>query len=377
MVSRASARRRRALGALLVWLLALLVAPRTVASPRVVAPPIAAPGRAPARSLPAPVVGAPPRSPKDKPALRERAAPAPAPRPHVRDWSTAPAVVEHIPAGEVFAVSDLHGHYDLGVKLLRGNGLIDGDPAHPEAMRWTGGNATLVVVGDFVNKGPDSVKLLDVLRAVQKSATKSGGKVIVTLGNHEADFLHRPTSKRAMRDGADGRYGVGHDLALRGLSPEEVALGLDEGGRGAWLRELPFAAKVGDSFFVHAGDTGGQSREELELHIHDHVEGGGFGHDAIQGEDASLIGADDWQRTAQTAAANAGRLGVKRIIMGHAPHALSAHGDIGRTQDGALVKIDTGMGNDEAPALLLKIGKGGRLTRLDDQGRPGELVSFP
>src|SRR5262245_13373628 len=58
----------------------------------------------------------------------------------------------------VVAIGDVHGAYDPFVALLRATGLTDG------RGRWTGGRAILVQTGDVVDRGPDSRRVLDLLR---------------------------------------------------------------------------------------------------------------------------------------------------------------------------------------------------------------------
>lgn len=285
-----------------------------------------------------------------------------------RDWVRAPAIVEHVAAGEVFAVSDLHGRYEESFRLFTGNRLMTGSVEHPASVEWIGGNATVVVVGDVINKGGGSLRIVDMLRALQKSADARGGKVIVTMGNHEAYFLHEPTSPRSMRDDATA-IGLGAELHRIGGSPVLVALGADDEGRGAWLRALPFAAKVNDYFFVHSGATRGLDAEGLTAAIRRSVARGGFGHEGLVGEQAgSLLGASDWKITAAEARKNAEALGVKHIVMGHDPTALGAQGTIAGTNDGALIKLDTGLGNGEGAARMLRIGKRGGTATVDEAG---------
>ena len=286
-----------------------------------------------------------------------------------RDWVKAPAIVEHTAPGEILAVSDLHGHYEEAFKLFAGNGVIRGKQTDPGHVEWTGGNATLVVVGDSINKGPGSVHIIDMLRQLQTEAPKFGGKVIVTLGNHEADFIHDPLSERSLRDGTGGKTGLGHEIVLHGEKPETVASGADAEGRGQWIRSLPFAAKVNDYFFVHSGNTDGMTKAGLTATIQNAVKKGGFGHDNILGsENNSVLGADDWKVTAADAARNAEKLGVKHIVMGHIPDALDSRGTIARTKDGALIKLDTGLGNDVGEARMLRVGVKGGVKQLDDDG---------
>ena len=297
-----------------------------------------------------------------------------------RRWDTHPAMVEHRPKGTVYAVSDIHGRYDSAFKLLSGNRLMKGDPARPKDVVWTGGKSTLVVVGDSINKGNGSVHTIDMLRSLQASAEKRGGKVIVLFGNHEASFIHEPLSARSMRDGSEaarGHIGFGHDLQRRGISPQEVAHGTDAEGRGAWLRSLPFGAVVGNTFFSHSGSTNGMTRQDFERHVRAEVSRNGYGHENVVGSDATVLGADSWKDTAARARQNAGKLAVKRIVMGHIPDALEASGGIARTKNGRLVKIDTGLGNEQGDARLLRISRSGRsLRQLDAQGESSKVPRY-
>jgi hypothetical protein len=79
----------------------------------------------------------------------------------------------------VVAVGDVHGAYDRFVEILRASDLVDAQ------LRWTGGRTHLVQLGDVVDRGPDSVKALDLLQQLEKSAAKAGGAVHALLGNHE------------------------------------------------------------------------------------------------------------------------------------------------------------------------------------------------
>ena len=90
-----------------------------------------------------------------------------------------PATAQPVPA-RIVAVGDLHGDYDAWAAIARAAGLIDG------SGRWTGGATTLVQTGDIVDRGPDSLKIIDQLIRLQREAPGSGGRVVVLTGNHEA-----------------------------------------------------------------------------------------------------------------------------------------------------------------------------------------------
>jgi len=67
----------------------------------------------------------------------------------------------------VYCISDIHGEYDLFLKLLKKINFNEDD--------------TLLVLGDMIDKGPNSIKLLKYLF--------SKNNVICLMGNHEYDFI--------------------------------------------------------------------------------------------------------------------------------------------------------------------------------------------
>src|SRR5262249_25877859 len=79
----------------------------------------------------------------------------------------------------VVAVGDVHGAHDRFVEILRTAGVLD------DRSRWIGGRTHLVQLGDVVDRGPDSLKTLELLDGLQREAQRAGGAVHALLGNHE------------------------------------------------------------------------------------------------------------------------------------------------------------------------------------------------
>ncbi|HET9272477.1 MAG TPA: metallophosphoesterase, partial [Vicinamibacterales bacterium] len=79
----------------------------------------------------------------------------------------------------VVAIGDVHGAFDNFVAILREAGLIGGN------RRWSGGKAVLVQTGDVLDRGPDSKRVLDLLRNLEGDAARAGGQVHALVGNHE------------------------------------------------------------------------------------------------------------------------------------------------------------------------------------------------
>ncbi len=139
-------------------------------------------------------------------------------------------------------VGDVHGHRDRLLRLLAGRDLVDA------AGAWAGGTAELWFLGDLVDRGPDGVGVIELVRRLQAEAAADGGRVESVLGNHELLLLAVHLMADGGGDGPGGRFkadwlangGRLQDLAR--LTPEIVA----------WLRERPAMALVDGDLLVHA-----------------------------------------------------------------------------------------------------------------------------
>jgi hypothetical protein len=259
-------------------------------------------------------------------------------RPWNRDVAAAPIVVTADAPATLYAVSDVHGGYDRLVALLARHGVIATAPATPQSASWSAGAALLMVVGDVLDKGPQPVEILDLLRALEPQARAAGGQVIVTLGNHEAEWLAAPDNDKASKsDGIDA------ELRAMGLDPTTVASPDDP--RGRWLGDRPFAARVGAWFFVHAGNTGGASIDALSTSIARVLPSNGFADASVIG-DGSILEARDWWSDSSVVASDLAALGAKHFVVGHDPHALGPDGAIAVGQAGAIFRVDCGMSPD-------------------------------
>ena len=294
-----------------------------------------------------------------------------------RDWASAPAIVEIDDASDVYALSDVHGHYDAFLEVLAKNKLIDKPEKDPSNVKWTGGKAVLVIAGDVIDKGGESLKVIDLLRTLETSAKKSGGRVITTLGNHEVEFIVDPKNDKATAKGQD-QEGITRELEDADIDPKDFAKGKDKEGRGRWMRDLPFGVRVGDWFFAHGGNTDKRSLKDLRKKLEDSLDKNGWEDDDISG-DGSLLQDQKWYGDPDDD--NAGddevdALGVKHIAFGHDPGAFGSRGTMVGSKNKKLVKLDTAMGMHEASglgrAMLLHI-KGSEVEVLDEDGKSDSL----
>ena len=84
---------------------------------------------------------------------------------------------------KIVALSDVHGQYDVLIKLLQAQNIID------EERHWKYDKGHLVIVGDNFDRGDKVTEILWFLFHLQKEAQRAGGKVHVLLGNHEVMVL--------------------------------------------------------------------------------------------------------------------------------------------------------------------------------------------
>jgi len=155
----------------------------------------------------------------------------------------------------VAALSDFHGQYVLMIKLLTNNKIID------ESKQWAFGNGHFVITGDIFDRGDKVTEILWFLYDLERQAEQAGGKIHLTLGNHEVMVLN-----------GDLRY----------LHPKyvEVAKLLEKPFEGLfskrsilgdWLRSKPVLVKVNNMLFAHGGFHPSLAKDKHSLESINHV----------------------------------------------------------------------------------------------------------
>lgn len=161
-------------------------------------------------------------------------------------------VVPHVPAGQrVYAIGDIHGRDDLFDQLLR---KIEADNARRGAAF-----TTLILLGDLVDRGPDSASVIERARRLGAPFDR----VVMLVGNHEECFLGALTGelKRVryfIRIGGDAtiRSYWGDDAAYAATTFEDVAEQLPQKvpqSHVDFLNRGEDMIRIGDYVFVHAG----------------------------------------------------------------------------------------------------------------------------
>jgi serine/threonine protein phosphatase 1 len=156
-----------------------------------------------------------------------------------------------VPIGtRVYAIGDVHGRSDLlGELFSRIDSDLKADPA-PRVLQ--------VLLGDYVDRGPSSRKVIDLL--ISRGRTH---EIHCLKGNHEVflfNFLHDPDTLPAWEKvgGIEtlDSYGLAPLLKEVPRHPAELAsyfdLALPKSHR-QFLSQLKSSFVCGDFFFVHAG----------------------------------------------------------------------------------------------------------------------------
>lgn len=177
-------------------------------------------------------------------------------------------MIPKLPEGELlYAVGDIHGRADLLSDLLL---KIEADAAGRRAAK-----KTLVFLGDYVDRGPDSRGVVELLL---KSLPKDFD-VYFLKGNHEAlllDFLADTGRldhwRRNGGEAALASYGVDVDrLNAVKASPEawrEAFTAVLPEAHLSFFKALRLQVSAGDYLFVHAGVRPGvplDAQDETDL----------------------------------------------------------------------------------------------------------------
>jgi len=286
-----------------------------------------------------------------------------------RDWSRFPAVVEVDTDADIYALSDVHADYARLANLLAAAKLISGIPTDPAKVDWTGGKSILVVTGDLIDKWKDSLKVIALIRALQQNAGAKGGRVIVTMGNHEAEFLANSAGSKTLE--------FENELKGARLIPADVAKCVGETGQ--FLCQLPIAARINDWFFCHAGNTGERTIQELSAAIEKGFQKKGFASKEFIGDNSILearlnkkgpnglpwfYNGDPKTSAKKLLAGYVAKLKVQHLVQGHQPGTVKFLDGKTRKKEtlfqryGLLFLIDNGMsrgitGSDSVGGILL------------------------
>jgi hypothetical protein len=215
--------------------------------------------------------------------------------------------------GGTYVVGDVHGDIARLQAVLRESGLVDA------GLRWAGGESSLWFMGDFFDRGPDGIAVVDLVMRLQREAEEASGRVSALLGNHEPLILSALWMGDLPSGGPGGNFYA--DWKLNGGKDSDLARLTD--AHIEWILSLPALARVGDWLFMHADTSDyfkyGLSIEEVNRELQallvrrDPIE-----YDRMLGEFHREFGDRRWygRRNADLVLRTFGAL---RLVHGHTP----------------------------------------------------------
>lgn len=262
----------------------------------------------------------------------------------------------------LWVIGDVHGAFDKLSALLMQAGLIDRNG------HWTGQDAHLVFLGDYLDRGPDGIGVIRLVQTLESEAPHTGGKVTALLGNHEVMFLAAVRYKRV-----DPTDRLGFYEYWAGNGGQAYDLQRLEGKDITWLSNRPALALVDDWLLVHADSLFylymGQNIEAVNARFKQllsSTEPGDWGAFANTFVDRLNYAGKDGETQAKKLLR---QMGGKRLVHGHSPvHLLLAENEQGieapttapiAYAGGLCLDVDSGMAYFPDAGFIARLGKDG------------------
>lgn len=177
--------------------------------------------------------------------------------------------------GPLYVVGDVHGYLDELLAALHQQGLIDADG------HWAAGRSRIWFLGDFTDRGPDGIGVIDLVMQLAAEAAAAGGYCRALMGNHELLFLG---AAKYGDEPVQSTAGTASFLAAWRLNGgQQHDLDRLEAHHVSWLSRLPAMALEDDHLLLHSDTTAYLEYGETIAEVNDAV------HDLLA-ED----GADEW-----------------------------------------------------------------------------------
>jgi hypothetical protein len=143
---------------------------------------------------------------------------------------------------EIIEISDIEGNFNALYSFLISNKVMD------KNYNWIFGNGHVVFLGDFVDRGTQSIQVLWLIYKLEQEAVQQGGKVHYILGNHEILNIQGAGYNDNVLINGDqsSTTGVPFDESHQVLHSSKSEL-------GKWLRTKNSIEKIGNYTFVHGG----------------------------------------------------------------------------------------------------------------------------
>jgi hypothetical protein len=144
------------------------------------------------------------------------------------------SMIKPLPGGPLDIIGDVHGEYDALCALLGHLGYRS-DGVHPDGR-------TLVFMGDFCDRGPNSPAVLALARRLIQS-----GRAVAVLGNHEINLLRGDA-----KDGSGWFFDERAERDYKKYAPFQRPTDAARSDILSFLSGLPIALEREDLRVVHA-----------------------------------------------------------------------------------------------------------------------------
>jgi hypothetical protein len=234
-------------------------------------------------------------------------------------------------AGPLYVVGDVHGYLDELRAALREAGLTDAGDS------WAAGNTRLWFLGDFTDRGPDGIGVIEMVMRLSAEAAAAGGYCKAILGNHELLLLGASRFGDAPVESAAGTASFQAAWLLNGGQRSDMERLQDH--HVQWMSRLDSMALTDGHLLVHSDTTAyldfGSSIDDVNDAIWQ----------ALQRNDVT----ETWDLFRKFTKRFAFRdedgpqavrelletYGGKRVVHGHSPIPYLTGGEAGRTPDSA------------------------------------------
>ncbi|SEN42219.1 metallophosphoesterase [Actinacidiphila rubida] len=161
--------------------------------------------------------------------------------------------------GPLYVVGDVHGYLGELLAALHATGLVDEDG------HWSAGSARLWFLGDFTDRGPDGIGVIELVMQLSAEAAAAGGYCRALMGNHELLLLgaHRFGDMPVNSTGGTASFLAA--WRLNGGQPSDMERLEDR--HLTWISRLDAAHVTDGHLLVHSDTTAyleyGSSVEEM------------------------------------------------------------------------------------------------------------------
>jgi len=144
-----------------------------------------------------------------------------------------------------YVIADLHGRWDLYIFALR-------DIYHHIKSQKKSSRGTIVILGDFVDRGPHSAQIIESMRELEADfahAVDEQVKLVILTGNHEDMMVETLTFYTGRPQLMDWWQGNGGGETLESYR----MLRKDHNADVLWLKDLKTFYEDKHRIYVHAG----------------------------------------------------------------------------------------------------------------------------